>query len=903
MQDRKFLELSNGIKVLLISDTRANKASCAIDIMCGSMRDPIQLQGLSHLLEHMLFKGSAKYSDGNSFSSILYANQGIYNISTGAEHSSFCFEVSSSVLKEALFILADSLSDPLLEQKDIEPEIRLIDQEFSINKKDPDHFCRYIFNKIGIVKDHPVSKFFHGNKKTLLEVKTEDLRRLLELYHSSPINIVCVSKQPIKEMEDLIEGVFCAYKVGTKERFQYETPIFKKDELPNMLLIEYFGGKPFLRLSFETKGIYSCFKTKPNWIITSIINSERNGSLMSLLKNKNLAENLWSSFDNMSLASFLNIDVFLSPKGVSHVYDVIKYVHSYLEFVTNKGYPEYIFNEQRLTAEAGFRFKEHKEGSLYVKGLARNMHYYDPLFCEEQSELIYEYGIKDLNEVLSALKPELSRSIFYGSTDRLKQQDEYYGASYGYETKTAIPCFSKRYSYFRYPEPNIFISTDFSHVVDDGIHYPRKIMDNDKGVIWFMQDWAMELPYLYVNLLLLSDLVNKDPKSKLMSIIFSKLFNESLRDIADMAGEAGLSFDVDRTDRGFSFYFAGYSDKLFTLIEAVTNAFSNNFGSQLEFNKIKRSLALDYKELSLAEPYPLVQYHKYDLMHKNNIHYTEYVGLLKKLELKDIELFHKKTLKHISVESFVYGNSSVKEVISIVEKLYLILGSNTMDVSKRPKDLIIKMPRGNSFYHYIKTKEQDAAWTSYFDFGARNIRLSAIIQLGFGFLKGFFFDQMRNNRGLGYIVESRLDFFEHVLGISFTVVSNKVHASKISKEAGIVFNDFIDYILKLSDEDLERSRASLIASVSKQNRTIEEWMTDVVLTSVVNGDPDYATKLCEHISKITKEELCDVFSQNLCGENRTSINVYADTEFDEKEVSGIAIVDPKSYKNSSNVYQ
>ena len=80
-------------------------------------------------------------------------------------------------------------------------------------------------------------------------------------------------------------------------------------------------------------------------------------------------------------------------------------------------------------------------------------------------------------------------------------------------------------------------------------------------------------------------------------------------------------------------------------------------------------------------------------------------------------------------------------------------------------------------------------------------------------------------------------------------------------------------------------------------------MTDVVLTSVVNGDPDYATKLCEHISKITKEELCDVFSQNLCGENRTSINVYADTEFDEKEVSGIAIVDPKSYKNSSNVYQ
>ena len=54
------VRLSNGLKILLISDPKTDKSSAAIDVNVGSLSDPIKLQGLSHFLEHMLFLGTEK---------------------------------------------------------------------------------------------------------------------------------------------------------------------------------------------------------------------------------------------------------------------------------------------------------------------------------------------------------------------------------------------------------------------------------------------------------------------------------------------------------------------------------------------------------------------------------------------------------------------------------------------------------------------------------------------------------------------------------------------------------------------------------------------------------------------------------------------------------------------------
>lgn len=905
MLDKKLINLKNGVQALLVSDPKANKTSCAIDVRTGSMNDPLGHQGLSHLVEHMIFKGSARHEDGNLLSSLLYANQGVYSAVTGPEHSSFCFESGNAAFKQCLDVFSSIFEAPLFSKEYIKGEVSLIDSEFSINKNDADTLCRHIINSVGVVKGHPISKFFHGNAKTLKGVTSDELKSFFKLYSPSCTKLAVCGRASLAELEELVLINFTSLKGDVKGPSIFSGPVFDKAMLPDVIHVGSRGGKPFLRICFEAESMYGRYRSKPNWILSSLINSERKGSVISVLREKGLADELWASFQNLSFASFLNIDVMLSSKGLMRPVEVSKYILSYFDLLNKEGYKDHIYEEQKATSEAGFRFKEHKEGYLYVKGLARSMHYYEPVYCEEQSELIYEHGRDEFLSLLDELKPEHSRLVVYGSMNETDKKDKYYGAKFSRAVNKKIKDLSAYGKGLSYPGPNLFISSDFTHIADDRLHFPRKIMDSERGVVWYLQDWELGLPHVYINLLLLSNTVNAGPKQKLSSILYCKFLNEMLRDISDMAGEAGLSFGIDRSDKGLAMYFAGYSEKIPVLFQEFVKLLGLKVDDDTALDKVKRSLKADYRELERSSSYSIAQYYRYDLMHSQNINYLEYKDLVDRISLQDLELIRKDILRELAVESYVYGNISSKDAMGLVDILFDQLGSSPLPLVRRPKDLIVKLPRPASFSFTENCAADDSSWTSYYDLGRRHIRLSAIVQLGFGFLKGFFFDQMRNKRKLAYIVESRLDFFEHVLGISFAVCSDKYGPFKLSFEAEEVFREFIPYLEGLSEEELCSSRASLIAGISKYNRTIEEWMSELVLTAAVKGDPDYGKKLCAEISTVTREELCETFSACLVGDRKAALNVHVGHNIKKvPKGRGFNVIEDISlYKRTTDTYQ
>ena len=74
--------LPNGLKVLFISDPKANKSSAALGINIGSLVDDIDVQGLAHFCEHLLFMGTEKYPAENNYSEYLSKNNGMSNAYT-----------------------------------------------------------------------------------------------------------------------------------------------------------------------------------------------------------------------------------------------------------------------------------------------------------------------------------------------------------------------------------------------------------------------------------------------------------------------------------------------------------------------------------------------------------------------------------------------------------------------------------------------------------------------------------------------------------------------------------------------------------------------------------------------------------------------------------------------------
>ncbi|KAH7468702.1 Insulin-degrading enzyme [Phytophthora ramorum] len=81
--------LSNALQVLLISDPKTEKSAAAMDVHVGHQSDPEELPGLAHFLEHMLFLGTAKYPDENSYKKFLSAHSGRSNASTSQMHTNF----------------------------------------------------------------------------------------------------------------------------------------------------------------------------------------------------------------------------------------------------------------------------------------------------------------------------------------------------------------------------------------------------------------------------------------------------------------------------------------------------------------------------------------------------------------------------------------------------------------------------------------------------------------------------------------------------------------------------------------------------------------------------------------------------------------------------------------------
>ena len=82
-----FLDLRNGLQVLLISDPNAEKAAAAMSVGVGHFQDPEDVPGLAHFCEHMLFLGTEKYPDENDYSAYLNTNGGSSNAFTSAEET------------------------------------------------------------------------------------------------------------------------------------------------------------------------------------------------------------------------------------------------------------------------------------------------------------------------------------------------------------------------------------------------------------------------------------------------------------------------------------------------------------------------------------------------------------------------------------------------------------------------------------------------------------------------------------------------------------------------------------------------------------------------------------------------------------------------------------------------
>lgn len=127
--------LSNGLKVITLEEHKSPVVTFQIWYKVGSKDETMGKTGLSHLLEHMMFKGTQKYEKGE-FSRIVAMNGGNENAFTSKDYTAYFETFSSDRIHLSLELEPDRLTNLLLEQEEFELEREVVQEERRMSTED-----------------------------------------------------------------------------------------------------------------------------------------------------------------------------------------------------------------------------------------------------------------------------------------------------------------------------------------------------------------------------------------------------------------------------------------------------------------------------------------------------------------------------------------------------------------------------------------------------------------------------------------------------------------------------------------------------------------------------------------------------------------------------------------------
>jgi predicted Zn-dependent peptidase len=129
--------LPNGLTVIEVPSSDAESVVVDFFVKTGSRSETAKENGISHFLEHFLFKGSKKYPSAMAISEAVDAIGGEMNANTGKEHTQFYIKAASKHLPLIFEILTDMVQNPLLDKEEMEREKGVIVEEINMYKDMP----------------------------------------------------------------------------------------------------------------------------------------------------------------------------------------------------------------------------------------------------------------------------------------------------------------------------------------------------------------------------------------------------------------------------------------------------------------------------------------------------------------------------------------------------------------------------------------------------------------------------------------------------------------------------------------------------------------------------------------------------------------------------------------------
>ncbi|MBI4972755.1 MAG: insulinase family protein [Candidatus Omnitrophica bacterium] len=227
--------LDNGLRIVTHQMSKMQSAALGVWIKVGARYESAEFKGIAHYLEHLLFKGSKKYSCRKIKESIEGLG-GSLNGFTSEELTCYLAKMPARYLELALDILSDMVLNPLLLESDIEKERAVILEEIKMYKDQPASYVHELLDEL-LWPNQPLGTPVIGRFESVSKIKREDLS-LFKKKHYLPANII-ISAAGLLEHNKFVKKI--------KNKF---LPI-KEEGINTFLAAEEKQDKPQAKLFYK----------------------------------------------------------------------------------------------------------------------------------------------------------------------------------------------------------------------------------------------------------------------------------------------------------------------------------------------------------------------------------------------------------------------------------------------------------------------------------------------------------------------------------------------------------------------------------------------------------------------------------------------------------------------------
>lgn len=310
--------LDNGLRVVSERMNWCKSVSIGAWILAGSRNDTKKHNGISHLLEHMLFKGTSSRT-AYEIATSLESLGGTLNAFTEREFTCFYALVLEDNLPEAVDIIADVIQNSILDEKDLQNEKRIVFEEIRNLEDSPEDLIQDIFIQT-IFSNQSLGLPPLGSYKTVETIQKSDLKNYLQkFYTTSNILVVSAGKLDHDHLVDSVSKCFRSLSPGcspTLNPFRLGTEPFKNIRSP-------------IRQTHICTGVAAYSYRDPKKFPLLVLNSILGGGMSSRLfqnmrEKRGLAYSVYSFVDLWADTGLFGVYAGTSPKNSEEAMTLIE---------------------------------------------------------------------------------------------------------------------------------------------------------------------------------------------------------------------------------------------------------------------------------------------------------------------------------------------------------------------------------------------------------------------------------------------------------------------------------------------------------------------------------------------------------------------------------------------------